>query len=93
MEGSGRALEDDASTVGSPWRFLLVGFEIMRFKLFGGIVVDDEGADEDAVDIVGLWDAVIETGAGLVSRKGSTVGWVEEAAISRVPNVFSLKLF
>ena len=36
-----------------------------------GLVVDDGDVDEDAVDNVGLW---VEAGAGLVSRKGSTVG-------------------
>ena len=45
----------------------------MAFKLFVGLAVDD-GVDEDAVDNVGLRVAVIETGAGLVSRKGSTLG-------------------
>jgi hypothetical protein len=44
----------------------------MTFKVFVGLV--DDGVDEDAIDIVGLWVAVIETDAGLVSRKGSTVG-------------------
>ena len=71
MAGSGRVLEDTGSAVRSPGRFLLAGFGIMR--LFGGLV-DDEGVNEDAFDNVGLWVAVIETGAGLVSRKGSTVG-------------------
>jgi hypothetical protein len=44
--------------------------------LLGGLVVDDEGVDEDDVliDIVGLWVAVTEANAGLVSRKGSIVG-------------------
>ena len=89
MEDSGRALEDDTGTVRSAWRFLLAGFEIIT--LFKGLAVDDEGVDEDAIDNVGLWVAVIiETCAGLGSRKGSTVGWVEEAAISRVPKIFSL---
>lgn len=77
-EDSGRALEDgDDGTVRSPCRFLLAGFEIIEFKLFGALVVDDEGAsvDEDAIDNAGLWVAVIlETNTGLVSRKGSTVG-------------------
>lgn len=41
--------------------------------LLGGLV-DDEGEDEDADDNVGLWVAVTEADAGLVSRKGSTVG-------------------
>ena len=43
-------------------------------RLFGGLVVDDEGVDEDATDNVGLWVAVTEADGGLVSRKGSTVG-------------------
>lgn len=46
----------------------------MTLSKFGGLIVDDEGVDEDAVDNVGLRVAVIETGAGLVSRKGSTLG-------------------
>ena len=45
----------------------------MVLKLFVGLAVDD-GVDEDAVDNVGLRVAVIETGVGLVSRKGSTLG-------------------
>ena len=94
MADSGRALEDDdAGTVRSPWRFLLAGLEIVTLPVLGGLDVDDEGVDEDAVDNVGLCVAVTEAGAGLVSRKGSTVGWMEEAAISRVPNVFSLNCY
>ena len=47
--------------------------------LLGGLVDDegvDEGVDEVATDNVGLCTAVTRAGvdAGLVSRKGSTVG-------------------
>jgi hypothetical protein len=42
--------------------------------LFGGLAVDDEGVDEDAIDNVGIWVGVTKAGAGLVSRKGSIVG-------------------
>ena len=42
--------------------------------LLGGLVVDDEGMDEVAVNNEDLWVAVTEDGDGLVPRKGSTVG-------------------
>jgi hypothetical protein len=42
--------------------------------LLEGLVVDDEGVDEDAIDKVGLWVAVIGADVRLGSRKGSTVG-------------------